>query len=90
MYQVTVDEEGSQFIGFTLDCDYEDKVVHVSMPGYVQKAFRKMMVSFPYTIPSKIDTSKIHTTQEPNPPQPYHTYSTSHTQQKDFSQGFSS
>jgi hypothetical protein len=37
-YQITTDKEGTRFIGLTLDWDYEKRELHVSMPGYVQKA----------------------------------------------------
>jgi hypothetical protein len=37
-YKITVDKEGTRFIGLTLEWDYKNREVHVSMPGYVKKA----------------------------------------------------
>ena len=48
-YDITVDWEGTRFIGLTLDWDYESKEMHVSMPGYVQKALTR----FKHNPPSK-------------------------------------
>ena len=40
-YEVTVDDNGSKYIGLTLDWDYATREVHISMPGYVKKALQK-------------------------------------------------
>ena len=40
-YQITVDKEGTRFIGLTLEWDYKNQEVHVSMPGYVEKALTR-------------------------------------------------
>jgi hypothetical protein len=33
--------EGKKYIGLTIDWDYENGKVHVSMPGYVSKALKQ-------------------------------------------------
>ena len=38
LYEVTVDEEGSKFLGLTITFDYDKQTVDISMPGYVIKA----------------------------------------------------
>ena len=40
-YKLTIDWTGSKYIGLTLDWDYENNCVHVSMPGYVERALAK-------------------------------------------------
>lgn len=40
-YEFTVDREGERFIGLTLEWDYENGELHISMPGYVQKALKR-------------------------------------------------
>jgi hypothetical protein len=40
-YKVTTDWTGSQYIGITLDWDYTKQHVHLSMPGYVDKALQQ-------------------------------------------------
>ena len=40
-YKVTTDWEGSRYIGITLDWDYTKHRIHLSMPGYVDKALRQ-------------------------------------------------
>ena len=40
-YKVTNDWTGNRYIGITLDWDYERRQVHLSMPGYVQKALKQ-------------------------------------------------
>ena len=37
---VTTEWEGKQYIGITLDWDYERRQVHLSMPGYIAKALK--------------------------------------------------
>jgi hypothetical protein len=48
-YKITVDKEGTRFIGLTLDWDYAKREVHVLMPGYVKKA----LVRFKHRPPAK-------------------------------------
>ena len=36
-YKVSVDEEGSLYCGITLECDYKNRTLEISMPGYVEK-----------------------------------------------------
>ena len=40
-YQITTDMKGERFIGLTLDWDYKNQEVHISMPGYVEKALTR-------------------------------------------------
>ena len=40
-YTVTTDWTGSQFCGLTLDWDYENGHVDLSMPGYIEKALQR-------------------------------------------------
>ena len=39
-YTVTADWTGKRYIGITLDWDYEQQRVHLSMPNYVKKALQ--------------------------------------------------
>ena len=39
-YEVSEDWEGEKYIGLTIDWDYENREVHISMPGYVSKALQ--------------------------------------------------
>ena len=48
-YEVTHDKKGEQYIGITLDWDYEKRQVHLSMPDYVNKA----LAQFKHTKPIK-------------------------------------
>ena len=41
MFEITTDDKGHKFCGLTLDWDYEEKKVHVSMPEYVTNALRR-------------------------------------------------
>ena len=36
-YEISIDWSGTKFIGLTLDWDYVGRMVHLSMPGYVEK-----------------------------------------------------
>ena len=47
--QYESDKEGSVFCGITLDWDYENRTVDLSMPGYVEKA----LVRFKHPTPRK-------------------------------------
>ena len=40
-YKITTDWEGKQFCGITLNWDYENGTVDLSMPGYVEKALQR-------------------------------------------------
>ncbi len=48
-YKITEDWSGSKYIGLTFDWDYENRKVHLSMPGYVQKSLKR----FEHTAPKK-------------------------------------
>jgi hypothetical protein len=48
-YQTTEDWSGSKYIGLTIDWDYENRKVHLSMPGYVEKSLER----FNHDTPSK-------------------------------------
>ena len=48
-YIIDTDWEGTRFIGLTLDWDYENSKVHLSMPGYIMKALSR----FAHEAPSK-------------------------------------
>ena len=37
-YDIEEDWQGKKYIGLTLDWDYDKREVHLSMPGYVEKA----------------------------------------------------
>ena len=40
-YSVTTEWEGKRYIGITLNWDYKQRQVHLSMPGYVKKALKQ-------------------------------------------------
>ena len=40
-YECSIDWEGTQYCGLTLDWHYDENYVDISMPGYVQKALTK-------------------------------------------------
>ncbi len=40
-YKLTCDLTGKQYIGITLDWDYHERHVHLSMPNYMQKALKQ-------------------------------------------------
>ena len=40
-YGVTTDWAGARYIGITIDWDYSNRLVHISMPGYVAKELKK-------------------------------------------------
>ena len=60
-YKITMDWEGKQFCGITLDWDYENGTVDLSMPGYVEKALQR----FEHPIPAKPEDSP-HAWIQPN------------------------
>ena len=37
-YEATVEWEGTKYLGLTIAWDYDNREVHVSMPGYVNEA----------------------------------------------------
>ena len=48
-YKITEDWSGKKYIGLTLNWDYENRKVHLSMPGYVKKTLER----FDHTAPAK-------------------------------------
>ncbi len=59
--KIDVDWEGTRYLGLTIDWDYTDHKVHLSMPGYINKALlrfgnnppnKPQMQPFPHTIPT--------------------------------------
>ena len=46
-YEISQDWTGSKYCGLTLDWDYVRREVHVSMPGYVEKALHRFKHLFP-------------------------------------------
>ena len=48
-YKVTTDWTGRRYIGITMDWDYTNRKVHLSMPGYVKKALKQ----FQHLMPTK-------------------------------------
>jgi hypothetical protein len=40
-YKITEDWSGRKYIGLSLDWDYQNQKVHISMPGYVEKALER-------------------------------------------------
>ena len=60
-YKINIDWEGTRYLGLTIDWDYTERKVHLSMPGYIEKALlrfgheppdKPQMQPFPHTIPS--------------------------------------
>ena len=48
-YEIDTDWDGTRYIGLTLDWDYINRRVHLSMPGYIAKA----LIRFAHPPPSK-------------------------------------
>ena len=46
-YDISTDEEGTKYCGLTLDWDYENQQVHLSIPGYVEKALQRFKHDHP-------------------------------------------
>jgi hypothetical protein len=46
-YKCTQDWEGKRYIGLTLDWDYDNRTVDLSMPGYVERALQRFNHSTP-------------------------------------------
>ncbi len=40
-YEIAVDWTGNTYIGLTMDWDYPSQIVHISMPGYIEKALTR-------------------------------------------------
>ena len=49
-YDYTTDWRGKRYLGLTIDWDYENKQVHLSMPGYIQDAVKR----FNHEVPKQI------------------------------------
>ena len=56
-YKINTDWEGTRYVGLTLDWDYENGIVHLSMPEYIEKA----MVQFGHKPPSNRRCNRTHT-----------------------------
>ena len=39
-YKVTIDDKGTRYLGITLEWDYNNRRVYISMPGYVPQALK--------------------------------------------------
>jgi hypothetical protein len=68
-YKLTCNCTGNWYIGITLDWDYKQRQVHLSMPGYVKKAQKqfcnemKKQQHSPYLCaPIKYGATKLYTT----------------------------
>ena len=48
-YKTSHEWEGTRYIGLTIEWDYIQHMVHISMPGYCEKA----QIRFKYRIPNK-------------------------------------
>ena len=48
-YEITVEDEGTRYLGMTLEWDYINRKVHLTMPGYVPKALKR----FNHTAPNR-------------------------------------
>jgi hypothetical protein len=69
--KLTCDWTGTQYIGITLDWDYNKRQVHLSMPNYVKKALKQFQTitgklqHSPYpSVPIQYGAKKQYTTQE--------------------------
>jgi len=49
-YEIEEDWEGTRYLGITLDWDYKKRKVHLSMPGYVERA----LACFGHTMPKQL------------------------------------
>jgi hypothetical protein len=74
-YKLTCDWTGKQYIGITLDWDYNKHHVHLSMPNYMQKALKQFqhkagkLQHAPYqSTPIQCGAKKQYTTQESGAP----------------------
>ena len=75
-YKLTVDWSGTKYIGLTLDWDYNNGLVHLSMPGYVDKALarfqhptpnKKQNQPHPHMPPNYGATKQYATDDDPTP-----------------------
>eukprot|EP01082_Thalassiosira_pseudonana_P012372 g11214.t1 g11214 contig5:382941-386300(-) len=57
-YEITEDWKGEKYCGLTIDWDYNNKKVHLSMPGYVNKALKRFGHEHP---PNRQDQPYPHT-----------------------------
>ena len=70
-YKVTTKWDGCWYIGITLDWDYKQRQVHLSMPGYTAKALKQFQhvtrakqQQEPYpSMPTQCSAKKQHATQ---------------------------
>ena len=46
-YTITHEWKGKKYIGITLDWDYKQRQVHLSMPGYIEKALQQFNHPYP-------------------------------------------
>ncbi len=74
-YQLTCDWDGRQYIGITLDWDYQRRHVHLSMPGYVKKALKLFQHQLMFTqdapypsVPIQYGAKQQYATQESTAP----------------------
>ena len=75
-YPLSMDWTGDHYIGIQLDWDYENKKVHLSMPGYKGRALRQFQHKKPLvpqlshfpTKPIKYSSKKQYATQESTAP----------------------
>ena len=44
---VTIDWAGALYAGINLDCDCKNKKVHLTMPGYIKRAFHQFQHHIP-------------------------------------------
>ena len=42
-YIYKVDWKGENFLGYTIDCNYEKGYVNISMPDYIRNALKKLL-----------------------------------------------
>ena len=52
-YEISEDWSGTKYIGITFEWDYTNKMVHLSMPGYISKALQR----FAHKRPKRIQNS---------------------------------
>jgi hypothetical protein len=74
-YKVTTEYDGKRYIGITLDWDYKHHQVHLSMPGYTNKALKQFQHELHKceqqpspTVPIKYGAEKQYATQESKNP----------------------
>jgi len=75
-YPISTNWTGNQYIGITLDWDYTNHKVHLSMYGYIAKALKQFQHKFPHdpqhtpslSTPIKYGVRKQYTTMESTAP----------------------